>query len=462
MQYAYRIKESDPALPIFWVFAGTKERFEHDYRKIAEGLRLQGYQDPEVNVLTLVKSSLEKPEFGNWLTVIDNADDLSIFRGSIESALETDCQTVYHSDSPLKYIPVCETGSVLYTTRNKADALKLTSEGHVIHVQEMEVSHLMDLLRNKLHNDKVDEKEGGDLIEALDRLPLAIVQAVCYIRQNSWSIPKYLQHLRGTENDVRFQVLLHDFYDKTREEGPNSVFKTWIITALQLEEQHPQAADALWKMSAYNSQKIPRYLLSISKTVNPSNFKDNESCTTGINQQNTAKASSEIKLEYLLDRAIGTLIAYSFINVSSERPGESYNLHRLVQVFAQYWLKEFRHSANEYAAKALTSLSSHFPMLEYEDWARSAELLPHLQAIIDYQKISYLPAKELGLILTAASTYLRLHARYSTARKYINLGIATFRDVLGDEDSLTIDAGCCLARCFHDENQFEEAGTCLG
>jgi hypothetical protein len=194
LQYVYDVKESNPQTAIFWVFAGTKERFEHDYLEIAKGLKLPGCNSADTDILKLVKISLEKPESGNWIMVIDNADDLSTFRGSPEPG-EADLgpgRTCY-SNGLFNYIPRGPFGLVLYTTRNKVDALELTSGAWIIQVTEMDMEDLKTLLQTKLYDETPDEEQCADLINNLGHLPLAIVQAASYIRQNSWSVSRYLK-----------------------------------------------------------------------------------------------------------------------------------------------------------------------------------------------------------------------------------------------------------------------------
>jgi hypothetical protein len=262
VQYAYKVKEH-PETSIFWVFAGNSERFEQDYTAIAKGLRLPGHNDPEVDILNLVKDSLIKPEFGKWLMIVDNADDMFIFHGTPES---TDSQEGddhgYYQNGVFNFIPDCPLGSVIYTTRSKADALKSTSEGCILQVTEMGLKNSMVLLKSKLHIEGEEKEQEIKLIDALERLPLAIVQAASFTRQNSWTVSRYLKYFESKDAELSFEILSPDFRDKTRDKTvSNAVFKTWMITARDLENQHPLAAETLWLMAFYNRQTIPRYLL---------------------------------------------------------------------------------------------------------------------------------------------------------------------------------------------------------
>jgi tetratricopeptide (TPR) repeat protein len=443
LQYAYNFKGRRPFSSIFWIFAGNKERFEQDYRNVAKGLRLPGYNDPKVDVLRLVKNSLEKSDSKHWLMIIDNADDLSVLDGPSET----------ESFSILKYIPDNAKGSIAYTTRSKENALRLTGEGTILQVSEMSMSDSKSLLRSKLRAETSDEESWTDLLEVLERLPLAIVQAASYIRQNSWSVSKYLRHFQSQDENASIQFLQHDFRDKTREHTvANPVLKTWMITVRQLEDQHPRAAEALWLMAFYNRQNIPRYLLL--KVTEPSPSTPQASDWTN-NDQCISHHDFREDDELPLDLAISTLVAYSFLNVSE--CGEYYTLHRLVQKFSRYWLKDCRQMADSWATKALEFLSTEFPPSEYRNWTKAAELLPHIEAILGYQPASHLPACELGVLLTAAAAYLWWKAQYQLAEEYIRRAIRTLSEALGAEDPATMEARYYLARICHTTERYKDA-----
>ncbi|KAG5788957.1 hypothetical protein H9Q69_011978 [Fusarium xylarioides] len=79
IHYTYHIRTSSPDTYVFWVHAGTAQRFEDAYRTIAERLGLPGCRDPETDVLRLVRDWLHDERNGRWLMVLDNADDVWIF-----------------------------------------------------------------------------------------------------------------------------------------------------------------------------------------------------------------------------------------------------------------------------------------------------------------------------------------------------------------------------------------------
>jgi len=60
-------------------FASNAARFEEAYKRIASECDIPGHQDPQVNVMQLVRNWLESVYMCNWLMVIDNVDNANTF-----------------------------------------------------------------------------------------------------------------------------------------------------------------------------------------------------------------------------------------------------------------------------------------------------------------------------------------------------------------------------------------------
>jgi hypothetical protein len=79
-------------------------------------------------------------------------------------------------------VPVYDYGSTLFTTRSQAAALKMVEQNCIVGVGPMEKEHALALLKKKLgglHN----QEEIVRLVDEMDFMPLATVQAAAYIRQ---------------------------------------------------------------------------------------------------------------------------------------------------------------------------------------------------------------------------------------------------------------------------------------
>ena len=132
--------------------------------------------------------------------IIDNADNSHIFFGNGKHGhLEPG-----HDDSKTQtpglkqYIPECEHGCILVTTRDKQAAVKFTKNQDFIPVEEMNTTESIELLRHKSRSDSSDG-ELTVLAGHLQYLPLEIAQAGAYISKNNLSVPEYLEMVRRSE-----------------------------------------------------------------------------------------------------------------------------------------------------------------------------------------------------------------------------------------------------------------------
>src|SRR6266516_63937 len=202
IKYAYWAHEAFPEMSIFWVHASNPERFHQSILKIAQEYKIPGHNDPKVDKGSLVKNWLQGKDCPSWLLILDNADDYAMFcsghrdesNGSHATALGVDGQ-------PGQYIPECSHGSILITTRNKQAAVRLTRNRGLIEVEKMHPMEASELLINKLEDDTLDHSQVALLTSRLENLPLALVQAAAFIRENSISVEEYLQQLdRGDDH----------------------------------------------------------------------------------------------------------------------------------------------------------------------------------------------------------------------------------------------------------------------
>lgn len=72
------------------------------------------------------------------------------------------------------------------------------------------------LLDTRLGTGHSDIKDLTEFSEELYSIPLTLVQASSFIRQNYWSIPSYLDLYRASDRD-RIELLNEDFDDEVRD-----------------------------------------------------------------------------------------------------------------------------------------------------------------------------------------------------------------------------------------------------
>jgi tetratricopeptide (TPR) repeat protein len=126
-------------------------------------------------------------------------------------------------------------------------------------------------------------------------------------------------------------------------------------------------------------------------------------------------------------------------------------------MFARYWLQNHRKSGKYWARQALLSLAKQFPKEAFDDWNKSAPLLPHVEELVDLRRVFDLTSIELGIILTACSIYLRVRANYTLATQYISIAIQSLREILGYEHPIFLDARCSLAQIYRNTGQLKDA-----
>lgn len=131
----------------------------------------------------------------------------------------------------MDYLPACEHGSVLMTSRNKSEAQRVVHSSQTIEVPPMGNTHAKALLEKKLGAEAGPGHE--KLAAALDRLPLAIAQAAAYIRERRprWSVQQYLDELERSSKS-RTSLLQRDeqFPERKHDEASSSILVTWQIS----------------------------------------------------------------------------------------------------------------------------------------------------------------------------------------------------------------------------------------
>ena len=181
IEYSYQVREW-----VFWVHASNAARFEEGYRKIAERIKIAGWDNPEVNILQLVNNWLRDEANGRWFMIIDNADDARVFSHPVdESKIGDNSNKAVLSEALSEYLPQSENGSILVTSRSRDAAFRITGDTRdIITVDPMGEKVAVDLLHKKLYED-FDENDAKRLLHALDYMPLAITQAAAFINQRS-------------------------------------------------------------------------------------------------------------------------------------------------------------------------------------------------------------------------------------------------------------------------------------
>ncbi|KAL7932101.1 P-loop containing nucleoside triphosphate hydrolase protein [Trichoderma chlorosporum] len=331
LEYAYR-KCENPQSSVFWVHADTKAAFTHDYKSIAEMFGLEALLNgPELELFRAVNNRIQSEP--QWLLVLDNADNLSLFGVGEAQAQET-------SGNLFDFIPkgtaVGSVGTVLWTSRDGQIAGSLVRPSHraiqVSNMTSVEARELLTVSRGKDFDDDESHDEDDDnhgdhgdhgndkdsdidkLLEELQWFPLAISQAGAYMRRAETTVQEYLVMLFN--NEERWPLLNEEQFDLYRKPSiPNSILKTWSISINYINQENMLASEMLRVIAYFNNQDIPYNIID-----------------------DAARSISTVKLTSLdIKRAVIRLKEFSFLRLRKGKYGsQSYEMHKLVQEATRY------------------------------------------------------------------------------------------------------------------------------
>lgn len=332
---------------MFWVQARDALTLERDYNAIAKWLKIPGLDSAESDVRQLVPTYLDHHFGGEWLMILDNADDTKLWSRLSPNTVGP--------DHLVDYLPKGLKGSILVTTRNRQIALTLAGR-HVVELPEMEFDQAELILRNQLINPRImsDAASTRKLLEMLTCLPLALVQCASYINTNNVSIKTYLQLLNEPEDEV-IELLSGDFNDEGRYNGDqNPIATTWLLSFNQIREQYPFAAQYLAFMACIGEKNIPQSIL-------PRLFSGRR-----------------------VEEALGILKAYSFLRLQDDNSpwAPLFDMHRLVRLSMRNWLKS-QGTLKTTVIEAISHFNVIFPYATYHNQEIWGFLMPHAQTLCD-------------------------------------------------------------------------------
>ncbi|OJJ95104.1 hypothetical protein ASPACDRAFT_36982, partial [Aspergillus aculeatus ATCC 16872] len=394
IEYSYRVRDDSPETWVFWVHASNASRLELSYREIADRLELPGRHDATANVLQLVNDWLYNSKHGKWILILDNLDDESLLDDPLHDSqvIDNGGQTSPVHKPLLGLLPRCPHGAIIFTTRNKAVALKLVSGRDIFYINPMDAPSALALLQKKLTIVTADEEEAAKLLEALEFMPLAIIQASAFIEYHAprYSITRYLKDF---ENNAH--ILDHESAQPQRDyEASNSILRTWQISFDYIRQSRPTAADLLSLMSFFDRQGIPELLL---RSTIQEREKDGK-ITKHKDEKQVTKRSTDGDLDFEED--LRTLREFSFIAIRQDP--KIFEMHRLVQLAIKGWLEK-EGLISRWLGVSMGSIDRIFPF-QPEAQARYQFLFPHLkQAVAEQPTLITLMPSWVSLLMKGVS-----------------------------------------------------------
>ena len=427
IEYAYRFVKNNPQSHVFWVYATSAARFDQAYKDIARKMKLPRVDDPDVDVCELVSDWLSEDDSGQWLIILDNADNPDLFFWPVDS--EAPNQVSMTKKPLIDYLPrtLNSKQSLVITSRNRQLGEDLSHGERCIEILPFALQEARALLR--LRAGTIAESWSGldseTLLEVLGCIPLAITQAAAFMRRNRRSLQEYLKVFERDEQNLK-DYLRTELQDHRRERGfPNSVFRTWKLSFDLIREREPRAAEMLSLMAMLDRQKIPETLL---------------------------RRKGERDIDFVA--AIGTLNSLSLI--TKEVGKATFAIHRLVQLSVHVWLEQ-HNEKQRYATEALALLADRFPSGEHENRETCELFLPHTQAVLQLQFVSQSSTIHRATLLRNIGWFDWRQGRYDLAHKKNLEAYEINRERLGAEHPDTLITASILASVLGDQGKYEEA-----
>ncbi len=483
IEYSYRVREKSPQTWVFWIYASNATRFEEGYRMIAERIKLPRRDEPTVNILRLVSDWLCDEANGQWVMILDNADDPTIFFNTCEGGQKADADNSDCAPASLAtFLPQTQNGSILVTSRSRDAAFRLTgNDRDIIGVEPMKERHALKLFTKKFQGE-FDEGDARGLLQALDYMPLAISQAAAYIKQRAprITVKTYLENFQGSESNKAL-LLDTDVGDLRRDPSAvHSISMTWTISFEYIRQYRPSATRLLSLMSLFDRQGIPASLLRHHYEDDDSeldfDFDDGLKVHASLSKKFIAcfRAIRRLKPgnQSLQGRVVGdrnetehdemdfrddvhTLKGYSLIG-TTDVAGELFEMHRLVQLSTRKWLDSHGES-ERWKTKYVVNMSKVFPVGKYENWTTCQALFPHAQALLAYRPTNrkYVPCW--AAVLHNAAWYTWTKGDYLMAERLNRQMLESREKVLGLEHPDILNGINNLALVLHDQGKYEES-----
>lgn len=410
LEYAYLLKGRNPRCAIFWLPATSRESLEQAYMQIGHLLQIHGIGEENVNISQLINKRLNEQSSDPWLLIVDNAD--------------------LTSSDMLHDLPSNSRGSIIFTTRSRKNAIRYAGI-NVIDVRQLDQQGARRVLETSLLR-RVPPSEAAavaKLLALLVNLPLAIVQAAAFINENDITISQYLSLYEDGEDDM-IQVLSEEFEHPGQYRNiENPVATTWLISFESIRANDKLAADYLSFMACIFQEDIPESLLPLGSSYSTTN-------------------------------AIGTLMAYSFIQRrgGGETEARFYHMHRLVHLAIRGWLKG-NEQLSRWTEEALMRLITLIPRGGHEGREIWTAYIPHAIYVSTSADISSDNEQHRIDLLDRIGCCQTSIGQYSVAEETHRRVLELREKNLGKEHPETLASMNNLAQAFCNQGKYIEAET---
>lgn len=444
------VREQSPSTSVFWVHASSRARFEESYQQIAEYAKITGRRHPQAEVLKLVHNWLQK-ETNRWILVLDNVDDADFLFNSPRTIKvgQDEGENMLNLQPLVSYLPQSEKGSILLTTRARSAALRLVESTDIIEVGPLDRESAISLVQNKLHTTQ-DNEDFVELVEALEFMPLAIVQAASYISQRvpRYSVRHYLEAFRENDRN-KMNLLRHEVSLRRDREARNTVISTWQMSFDYIRETRPSSADLLSLMSFFDRQGIPEALIRKrpqTRTIHQRKW--------SASQYEASDLKNRDELEIQFEDDIQTLRDHSLISIAFD--GVTFQMHALVQLAMRKWL-ENQGELERWKEQFIEILTEEFPTGEYENWEKCLSLFPHAQAAMTEQPQDEYSVRQWATLLYNVAWYAWKRGLLADAKEMSVKSLKARTNLLGSEHVETLSSMAMVGLVYKLIGRWKEA-----
>lgn len=430
IEYCYVFRDEHPSAQVFWIYGADPLHFEQGYQEIARKAGIPGWEDQKTDKLKLVHDWLQEENVTEWLMIIDNADDASMFYGTRPS----DPHSIHNdSKSFARFLPQCSHGRVLITTRDRRLGGRLSHRQGLIQITPLSAANSKDLLRSKISEENWSENDALKLVEYLSSLPLAITQAAAFISENSVTVSEYLETLVNDESDLK-ELLSEHLEDPRRDwSSENSVIRTWKLSFEQISKESPRAAEVLSLLAVLDYHGAPRSLLR-----------------------------KEDETETGFWTALGVLQAFSLMTATRGQSAVC-KMHRLVALSTQKWL-ELRGTLQYWQHQGLNVLARKFPgpgQQNFKEFSNMLALMPHAQTILGYQFESTDEILMCAKLLISTALFDLSCAKYPQAFEKCERSLRIRESLLPSDHPETLESAQTLGEALLHRGELRAAKTML-
>ncbi|CZR53779.1 uncharacterized protein PAC_03660 [Phialocephala subalpina] len=408
---------------VFFIDASSKERANQSFLDIARACNVK-------ETVEDVKKWLSTKS--HWLLLIDNVDDPAI--------------------DVSNFFPHGTTGSIIITTRNP-DLQKYATVGSS-KVGEMTPEDAILLLRKVAAIDNTahpgESKSALGVVEALEYLALAIIQAGAVIRQGICTLDSFCELYTKHKRE-----LLESGRPNSDKDYHYSVFTTWDISVRQIElmpGDHPKLAlDLLRTFSFMNFSDIQESMFERARQLDDYPF------DTGILRGSILVQVMPSGWDPIIWRkALAVLFAFSLITVE---PSNRLSMHPLVHEWSRVRMTPDEQVQAWKTATVILAMSAPIGLTATTQKQRRA-LIPHVDAIMAYGiNRFHQSGPDLKELSFAGVTFMAIYNedwQYDKVLNFRKADLKSKESILHPQDLYCLDLKLAIADNMVSSDQFKE------